>query len=472
MVRSLDSGGRLPRYVGLMDAASEFFYVARPPRLRTVGREATRFEVFVPSRVQVGEAFDAHVVAFDIHDNPASGYNGTIEFEPRNHVQQPAPFDFNLQDEPFVRFLDAVTIDEPGIYRLKVVDEAHRLTGVSNPVEVVEQPGDRLYWGDLHVHTWESDGLNTVSDAYQFGRDLAALDFCAISDHSDGVKPPQRAGAKRFLDEGRFVAFSGWEQTVVDGGHVNVYFVDDSEKYETLYSREISKPEFWERLRSVGKGNVIAIPHNHAGGGWEDFDDELIRLNEIYSVWGSSEVRHPAERPYRFGRTGGRIYQDGLQKGLRLGCIGSGDEHAGRPGYGYWLRVSRAWRNGMVAAYAPSLTRNDVFAALWDRTVYATTGARIILDVELNGQRMGSQIKAADAPRTLKVHAVGTGNIRSVEVVRNNEVYFTHQGHGAEATFEVRDTTPLGDGAYYYVRVIQQDTHMAWSSPIWVDPRG
>jgi hypothetical protein len=126
----------------------------------------------------------------------------------------------------------------------------------------------------------------------------------------------------------------------------------------------------------------------------------------------------------------------------------------------------------MVAAYAPALTRKDVFAALWDRTVYATTGARIILDVELNGQRMGSQIKAADTPRNLKVHAVGTGNIRSVEVVRNNEVYYTHQGHGFEVTFEIRDPTPLGEGAYYYVRVIQQDTHMAWSSPIWVDPHG
>jgi hypothetical protein len=126
----------------------------------------------------------------------------------------------------------------------------------------------------------------------------------------------------------------------------------------------------------------------------------------------------------------------------------------------------------MVAAYAPALTRKDIFTALWDRTVYATSGARILLDVQLNGKRMGSQIEAADTPRTLRIQVAGTADIRTVEVVRNNEVYYTHQGNGAEASFEVRDTTPLGDGAYYYVRVTQQDTHLAWSSPIWVDPKG
>ena len=42
-VWTAETGGRLPRYIGLLSAAKEAFYVARPPRIRTVGWEPSRF---------------------------------------------------------------------------------------------------------------------------------------------------------------------------------------------------------------------------------------------------------------------------------------------------------------------------------------------------------------------------------------------------------------------------------------------
>jgi hypothetical protein len=39
-----------------------------------------------------------------------------------------------------------------------------------------------------------------------------------------------------------------------------------------------------------------------------------------------------------------------------------------------------------------------------------------------------------------------------------------------EARFRYRDGQPLKQQAYYYLRVIQEDGNMAWSSPIWVAP--
>ena len=455
----------------LLGAAKEFFYVDRPPRIRTIGREARTLDVFVPSRVRVRHAFDIQVVVRDPRGNPASGYAGTIQFQPQNDVVQPAEYSFSDANEPFVRFTGAGQIHRTGVYRLKVRDPASGLAGVSNPIEIIPDEQDRVYWGDLHIHTWESDGLNTVSDAYRYGREMGALDFCAISDHSNGVKSPQRRAAQRFLDDGRFVTFSGYEQTVTGGGHVNIYFLQDRADYDSVYSPVMSKQEFWEKLRSFGSRQVIAVPHNHAGGGWEDFDDEVVRLNEIYSVWGNSEAHDPDLRPYvlPLKPKKRRNYQDALKRGLRLGCIGSGDEHAGRPGYGDWLRHFRSWHNGLVAAIAPSLGRKEIFSALWDRSVYATTGVRIILDFELNGHGMGSVISAEEsAPRELRVKVIGTTDLRAVELIRNDEIAYSFPGRGPEASFQWRDETRPGGQAYYYVRVTQQDTNMAWSSPIWV----
>ena len=38
-----------------------------------------------------------------------------------------------------------------------------------------------------------------------------------------------------------------------------------------------------------------------------------------------------------------------------------------------------------------------------------------------------------------------------------------------EVNFRFKDTQPIGaKECYYYVRVIQVDDQMAWSSPVWV----
>jgi len=74
----------------------------------------------------------------------------------------------------------------------------------------------------------------------------------------------------------------------------------------------------------------------------------------------------------------------------------------------------------------------------------------------------------------IDVRVIGTAALRSVEVVRNGHVMGGVTGLGrtpvSEVSFALQD--PLVNGktsAYYYVRVVQEDGEMAWSSPIWVD---
>ena len=67
--------------------------------------------------------------------------------------------------------------------------------------------------------------------------------------------------------------------------------------------------------------------------------------------------------------------------------------HAGRPGNSDWLRVCRGYPGGLVAVYAPELTREAIWDALWHRRCYATTGKRIILEFSVDGEPMGSLIR-------------------------------------------------------------------------------
>jgi hypothetical protein len=40
----------------------------------------------------------------------------------------------------------------------------------------------------------------------------------------------------------------------------------------------------------------------------------------------------------------------------------------------------------------------------------------------------------------------------------------------SQASFEFTDRNFLPEKAWYYVRVLQQDGQLAWSSPIWIEP--
>ena len=73
--------------------------------------------------------------------------------------------------------------------------------------------------------------------------------------------------------------------------------------------------------------------------------------------------------------------------------------------------------------------------------------------------------------RQIAWRAVGTGPIERVDLLRNNEIVKSWEGEGKDdlsGTFSRAE--PVAETEWWYIRVIQADTQMAWSSPSWVDP--
>ena len=53
-----------------------------------------------------------------------------------------------------------------------------------------------------------------------------------------------------------------------------------------------------------------------------------------------------------------------------------------------------------------------------------------------------------------------------MDLVRNNDFVYTQKPLTKDVEFEYQDKAP--GAAYYYVRVMQMDGNLAWSSPFWI----
>jgi hypothetical protein len=226
----------------------------------------------------------------------------------------------------------------------------------------------------------------------------------------------------------------------------------------------------WAALR--GK-RAITIPHHVAfidkQVSWEYHDPEFERLVEIFQGFRGSyeyldspdEVSRPDYLKYSeargfrrksYERDSKSFVWDALARKRKLGFIASSDH--------------LSTHNAFAAVYAKGLDRESLFDALYSRRTYAATD-RILVEFTINGHWMGEEIAIRGKPE-LKVAIQGTGRLKQVDIVKEGKFVFTTNPDGRDAEFTFRDQEFDGTECYYYVRVIQENGHMAWASPIWV----
>jgi hypothetical protein len=348
----------------------------------------------------------------------------------------------------------------------------------------VKVPGRQLYFGDIHQHSSLSDGTGTADDTYTRSRDLYGWDFAALADHEWFVRnrlmPSEWAYIKAvtasFNRPGEFVSIPAYEWTTArlprGYGHKNVYFLDESTPiYSLADTIANTTPKLFSRLKADG---AIAIPHHigWTGVDWENHDPVVQPDVEIVSVHGAFEYLGNEPITHRGGMPG-MFAQDGLARGLRFGLIGSSDGHGLIWHHGVG-RKRDPWVQGLAGVWASELTREAIFEALKARRVYATSGSRIQLYFEGDGHPMGSEYRTQAAP-TLRSQVVGTGKIRFVSLLRDNEVIYQYGGDaegGRYGGFTFVDEGVEPGRHWYYLRVVQDDGEMAWSSPVWVEVGG
>jgi len=225
---------------------------------------------------------------------------------------------------------------------------------------------------------------------------------------------------------------------------------------------------------------------------FDDFNPDFERVVEIYNAWGSSEKTKKEGNTLPItskSKSGIQESAEGsLQKALlsnyRFGFVAGGLDDRG-PYSTLFESDQEQYTPGLTAIIAPTHTREALVEALYQRSCYATTGERIILGLYLANIPMGKETSTAEKPglvvnRHLSGYVAGTHKLKTIEIVRNGKTIHTFEPTDYHYTFTYDDLTPLDKVTvdakdkkppfvYYYIRVTQDDGHMAWSSPIWVD---
>jgi len=439
---------------------------------------AAQLVLIVPSTAEPGQTLPLRVSVLDVLGSAGVRFEGEVELSAdASGLGLPERIVFAAADRGTKRV--EIEASERGVFRItgRLSSGEGELTAESNPL-LVEPDIAPIRWGDLHGHSNISDGTGTPDDYLGYARDVAGLDAIALTDHDHwGMEfldeHPElwaeiRAATERFHEPGRFVTLLGYEWTNWIHGHRHVlYGTDDGPVLSSIDEDYDTPSELWDALRGL---DALTFAHHSAGGpvatDWKNYppDPELEPVTEVASVHGQSEALDGPLRIY--SPLAGNFVRDVLDRGHRLGFVGSGDSHDGHPGLAHLVNPSGG---GLAALLTSDLTRDGILGALRARRCYATNGQRIVLRVALDGQRMGSSVKASDQPSLLFIRVIGTTPLERIDVIRSGSVIESLPAGGLDDLAATLELEPLAVGEYVYVRAVQLDRGAAWSSPFFVE---
>ncbi len=512
------AGGPEPVTVGVdVEGRGEFRLYAAPPEISLKPQVPVEMLLTARSNDVAGETGVLHLALLDPYQNPATGFSGDVQLSVKSGG---ARIPSRVHVEAGKGWAEVpVEFTRPGVVRIAAREATRMLNAVSNPVEVLaRRPGKPVYWGDLHSHSRRSgiDGLGREADAYSYARHISGLDFYALTDCSGNQEvrtpfagelsaknwPAYRGLADRYSIDHEFVTLPAFEADfgAPDGHHI-VYFRSSAPDLPLVSPDENTLAELWRMLKG---DEALTIPvqtlKDPALVDWANANNPDLRRNfEIYSAHGQQErydTNHPlafeqtqfattptavkAQDPFNmvWGRASagnasskaGMSAQRAWEEGYPLSVVAGSDDHRSHPGQP---------QLGLTAVRAGTLTRQGIFDALRERHTWATTGARIILDFDVNAHPMGSLVtRGAADPVLLRVRVLGTDILDRVEILRHCDgkpgYQVIHDSSPArdqvEFTMQDRDPAP---SALYYLRVRQRHlvrgrVAMAWSSPVWV----
>lgn len=342
-----------------------------------------------------------------------------------------------------------------------------------------------LLWGNLHDHTLIShcrpdspDG--THDDKYRYGMDIQGYDFVALTDHGMFLYEARwretRRAAEFYNEPPYFITLPAFEWSLsgpdlpAGSGHRNIFFESDEDASRFLWNNlwvchsRLPMSDRFDKVCSLLREkqlNVVVCPNHPANRDhptdWSFHDPEFESVVEIYQSGGSAEYEGCPRQTPAPTKHNGCYVRDALERGYRLGFVASGDHHS--------MGI------GITALFVKDISRSGIIEALKSRRCYATTGARIFVDFRIDGHFMGEEFATSGKPRIVGfVEAIKPLN--NLVVFRNDTVVFEKKHiRSLLITIDFVDES-FSEDSYYYLRVIQEDGEIAWSSPIWVNRLG
>ena len=330
--------------------------------------------------------------------------------------------------------------------------------------------GPQVLFGDIQQHSAHSDGVGSADEPYLRARYRYGDDFAALTDHESFLGKRIGPGEWAYLqgvaerhnvpgDFATIVAYEWTGKAYPGPGHKCVYLPGVG--FPIISRDQVPRGrDLVEQIRAQG---AVTGPHHI---GWTGADapghDPIGQpVWEICSCHGCYE--EPGNPLGYRGDLDDQFAKPMLDAGLRFGFIANSDSHGLLWHHGE-CRKRDPFRTGLTAVLARERTRESILEAIRKRRCYATSGAKILLDVQVAGFPMGSEIKV-DGPVEVHARALGTTDVARIELVTESGVSASDEPGSPSVTFVAEIEAP-----YVYCRVTQADGEMAWSSPIFFDP--
>ena len=140
-------------------------------------------------------------------------------------------------------------------------------------------------------------------------------------------------------------------------------------------------------------------------------------------------------------------------KGYKLGIITSSDHGSTHLSY--------------AMVYTDDPSRQGVLDAIRKRHTYGAMD-NILMDVRMGSHFMGDEFALAKS-QPIQVKARGTRNIAKIDIIKDSKVIYSTEPKQQNVDFQFTDKESVTGRHYYYVRLQQDDSKLAWSSPFFIN---
>ena len=388
------------------------------PTVSIVPGDPVAWKAVLPTLRRPGELFRLSLKGDDRWGNPSNRLMGQVRIK-TNIAVKGLPDFINFKSGVFGTVIEELSVEGEGVLNLTVLDEDDHVLAMANPL-VISQSDVAHFWSDMHAQSGETIGVGTAREYFDFARNKAFLDIAGHQGNdfqiTDAFWQHLNELTADYNEDNRFMTLPGYEwsgNTGLGGDHNVWYRTEGRPIYRSsraLISDRthpendvLSTPDLIEKLRDED-----AIVVAHVGGRYADIkyahDAKLEPSVEVHSSWGTFEW----------------ILRDAFESGYRVGIVGSSDGHKGRPGAEYPGDSQFGSYGGLTCHLLPKLDRNTFFDAFRKRRHYATTGARIYLDVTASlgddTLQIGDIVTTDLDQLELKFNVIGTAPIERLDI--------------------------------------------------------
>jgi hypothetical protein len=466
------------------------------------GNLLRNIRIIAPSIVTKNKRFDVIVRFEDCFGNLTNNApEGTLIELSYEHLRENLTWKLFVPETGFIN-LPNLYFNEAGVYKIQLRNLKTNEKFYSSPIKCFADNDKSIYWGLLHGESERVDSTENIESCLRHFRDEKSMQFFAsscfenIEETSNEIWKAISTQIAEFNEDGRFDAFLGfqWFNNSPEEGLRQIIYMKDNKPL--LRKKDVKT----NTLKKIYKGHnpkeIISIPCFTMAKGFtttfEDFSPDYERVVEIYNAWGSSEcsVKEGNSRPISTkNKTGIQETEKGsvrnaLNRNCRFGFVAGGLDDRGIYSDCYESDQIQ-YTPGLTAIIAIEQSREALMLALYNRACYATTGERIILGFSIAGAQMGSELNTKVKPglvlnRHITGYVAGTSAVKEISIIRNGSVIKTLHPNDPFLDFSYDDTENLSKVVlastedrphfvYYYMRVVQEDDHIGWSSPIWID---